>query len=357
MSPIAESANPKFRASIMIKRYLIIVSLFLLSVPGYSQSTTDTLPVSTIETSDVDTTFDYDELMNELDLFLDSLLKPKSFLLVNFSLGSNYFNYWRKNLTQLESTKRGIFSTILGYYHKSGLGLTVSGNVTDDEEKLNLYQFSISPSFDFITNMDWTAGFSYTRYITKDSLNFYTSPLQNELNAYFVWRKTWIQPGIALSYGSGSRTAYKERQKFVEVLRKRKRGNVVTVTNSNETVADFLMTGFVRHSFYWMHVIDSKDHIKFTPQVSFSAGSQQYGFNSTNGIYSVNRRNAASLLFNTGDISIDDQMKFQPVSLTVHLRPEYSIGKVFIQPQFILDYYFPSETLTPLFYLNAGIVF
>jgi len=356
LSQNAEPANAKFWAPIMIKRYLIIVALFLLSVPGFSQTPRDTLTDSAIEIPGIDTSLNYDELMDELDLFLDSLLKPKSFFLVNFSLGSNYFNYWRKNLTQLESTKRGIFSTVLGYYHKSGLGLTVTGNVTDDEEKLNLYQFSISPSFDFITNMDWTAGISYTRYITKDSLNFYTSPLENEINAYFTWRKSWLQPGIAISYGSGSRTEYKERQKFLEKLR-RKRGGPIIITHSNETVADFLVTSYVRHSFYWMHIINSGDHIKLTPQLSFSAGSQQYGFNSSNGIYSVNRRNAASQLFNTGDISVDDKMKFQPVSLTMHLRPEYSIGKVFIQPQFILDYYFPSETLTPLFYLNAGIIF
>ena len=348
--------DPKFCPTIMIKRYLIIVFFFLLSVPGFSQTTGDTIPASTIKIPDVDTSLNYDELMNELDLFLDSLLKPKSFFLVNFSLGSNYFNYWRRNLTQLEATKRGIFSTILGYYHKSGLGLTVSGNVTDDEEKLNLYQFSISPSYDFIANMDWTAGFSYTRYITKDSLNFYTSPLQNELNAYFTWRKSWLQPGIALSYGSGSRTEYKKREKLIEQLRRRRRYPVI-ISQSDESVADFLVTAYVRHNFYWMHILNGKGHIKLTPQVSFSAGSQQYGFNSTNGIYSVNRRNAATLLFNTGDITVDDQMKFQPVSLTMHLRPEYSVGKFFIQPQFILDYYFPSETLTPLFYLNTGFIF
>jgi hypothetical protein len=340
----------------MIKRYLIIVYLFLLSVPGFSQTPRDTLPDAAFEIPGIDTSLDYDELMNELDLFLDSLLRPKSFFLVNFSVGSNYFNYWRRNLTLLESTKRGVFSTILGYYHKSGLGLTVSGNVTDDEEKLNLYQFSISPSFDFIKNIDWTAGISYTRYITKDSLNFYTSPLENEINAYFTWRKPWLQPGIAVSYGSGSRTEYKERKGFLDEIR-RSRGRPIIITNSNETVADFLVTGYVRHSFFWMRVLNSTDHIKLTPQVSFSAGSQQYGFNSTNGIYTVNRRNAATLLFNAGDISVDDKMKFQAVSTTMHIRPEYSIGKFFIQPQFVLDYYFPSETLTPLFFLNAGVVF
>ena len=340
----------------MLKLALIIVTFFFITVPGLTQTSRDTVPVATTEHLEIDTTLDFDELMNDLDLFLDSLLKPRSYFLVNFSLGSNYFNYWRRNLTQLESTKRGIFSTIVGYYHKSGLGLTVSGNVTDDEEKLNLYQFSITPSYDFITSMDWTAGISYTRYITKDSLPFYTSPLQNELNAYFVWRKSWIQPGISLSYGNGSRNEFKERKRFVEYLRRR-RGSIVNITNTNETVADFLVTGFVRHSFYWMRVLGNKDHIKLTPQFSFSAGSQKFGFNSTNGVYTVNRRNTSTLLFNTGDISIEDDMKFQPISLTMHLRPEYSIGKFFIQPQFILDYYFPSESVTPLFFLNTGFVF
>ena len=89
----------------MLKRCLIIASLFLVSVPAVSQTSEDTIPPAIIEIPEIDTSVDYDELMNELDLFLDSLLKPKSFFLVNFSLGSNYFNYWRRNLTQLEPTK------------------------------------------------------------------------------------------------------------------------------------------------------------------------------------------------------------------------------------------------------------
>ena len=273
----------------MFKHYIIIGFISLISVPGLSQTTTDTLPISKNEDLEIDTTIDFDELMNEMDLFLDSLLKPRSFFLANMSLGSNYFNYWRRNLTQLESTKRGIFSTILGYYHKSGSGLTVSANVTDDEERINLYQFSISPSFDFITSLDWTAGISYTRYITKDSLPFYTSPLQNELNAYFVWRKSWLQPGISFSFGNGSRSEYNEKKRFIEYLRRRRTGTIINATNTNETVADFLVSGFVRHSFYWMHLISRKDHVKLTPQVSFSAGSQKFGFNSSSGIYTVNR--------------------------------------------------------------------
>jgi len=341
----------------MFKHYITIAFIVLISVPGFSQPGRDTIPIGRIEELEIDTSLDFDDLMNEMELFLDSMLKPRSFFLANVSVGSNYFNYWRRNLTQLEAAKRGIFSTTLGYYHKSGLGLTVSGNVTDDEEQLNLYQFTISPSFDFVTNTDWIAGISYTRYITKDSLPFYTSPLQNEINSYFVWRKPWLQPGISASFGSGSRTEYKKREKFIENLRRRKPGSIVNVTSTNETVADFLITGFLRHSFYWMHVLHNKDHVKLTPQVSFSSGSQKFGFNGVSSTYAVNRSKAATLISNSGDFNIDDHMKFQPISLTLQVRPEYAFGKFFIQPQFILDYYFPSESLTPLFYLNAGVIF
>ena len=62
--------DPKFWPTIMIKRYLIIFFFFLLSVPGFSQTTGDTIPVSTIKIPDVDTSLNYDELMNELDLSL-----------------------------------------------------------------------------------------------------------------------------------------------------------------------------------------------------------------------------------------------------------------------------------------------
>ncbi|MGZ8557634.1 MAG: hypothetical protein ACXWWC_04855, partial [Chitinophagaceae bacterium] len=59
----------------------------------------------------------------------------------------------------------------------------------------------------------------------------------------------------------------------------------------------------------------------------------------------------------TGDVSIDEKLKFQPLSVSLYLRPEYNIGKFFIQPQFILDYYIPAENLTALLSLNVGVVF
>ena len=342
----------------MYKHHLITAVFFFVSVAGFSQtSPKDTIPVPAHETLDIDTSFNYDELLDDMGLFLDSLLKPRSYFLASVSAGSNYFNYWTRANTKLESIKKNLYSPVLGYYHRSGPGITITGNITDDETKVNLYQVAVSPSFDFIKNSNWIGGFSYVRYFTKDSLPFYTSPLQNEFNGYFIWRKSWVQPGITVSYGHGSRSDFKKRERYIQFLRRRRRGTIINTTNTNETVADFSATASVRHSFYWMHIFGKKDYIKLTPQLAFSAGTQKFGFNRTSSIYAVNLRNAANLLYNTGDVNVDNELKFQPLSLSLYLRPEYDIGKFFIQPQFILDYYFPSDNLSARFSLNAGVIF
>ena len=341
----------------MVKNYFVSTGFVLLSVAGFSQTTPrDTVPVPMHDNLDIDTSFDYDELLKEMDIFLDSLLMPRSYFLTSISAGSGYFNYSKRNNTKLETEKKNVYTPAIGYYYKTGPGLTLSGNIIGDGQQLNLYQFSISPSFDFIQSQDWVGGISYTRYFSKDSLPFYSSPLQNEFNAYFTWRKSWLQPGITASYGWGSRSEYEKQKKYIRLLRLRRRLGYIFTTNTQEDISDFSIAGSLRHSFYWRGILKNKDYIKFTPQIAFSAGTQKFGFNRTTSTYPVNVRNSAGLFYNTGDVSVDEKLKFQPLSLSLYLRPEYNIGKFFVQPQFILDYYIPAGNLTALFSINAGVI-
>jgi hypothetical protein len=242
----------------MLKNYFVAAGFVLLSVAGFSQTTPrDTVPVSPKDNLDFDTTFDYDELLDELDIFLDSLLMPRSYFIASISAGSGYFNYSKRN-NKLETVKKSVYTPTIGYYHKTGPGLTLSGNLSDDGQQFNLYQFSVTPSFDFIQNQDWVSGVSYTRYFTKDSLPFYSSPLQNELNAYFIWRKSWLQPGFTASYGWGSRSEYKKQEKYIKLLRLRRRLGYVFTTDTQEDISDFSIAASVRHSFYWMHILGEK---------------------------------------------------------------------------------------------------
>lgn len=337
------------------KKCIIFYSCVLIATAGYAQDPVDTIPAAN-QGLVIDTSLNYDELLNDLDSFLDSLLAPRSYFMINVSAGNGYFNYKDRNNTRLETKKKLVLSPALGYYDKNGPGITIAGNLIDDGRKYNLYQYAITPSFDFIQSRKWIGSLSYTRYITKSELPFYTTPLQNELNGSFLWRKSWLQPGLSVNYGWGSRKDMKKREGYLELFNIRQGGAVIT---TEEHITDFSMTTSLRHNFYWLSLLKDNDYIRLTPMLAFSAGTQKFGFNQTTGTQPVNIRKGERPAYNTGNVNLDNELKFQPLSLTLYLRSEYSTGKFFIQPQFILDYYFPASTsnLAALFSLNAGFIF
>ena len=305
----------------------------------------------------IDTSINYDDLFRDFDAFMDSILSPNSYFLASLSLGKSYYNFETKSSSLIESSKKLIYSPTMGYYHKSGFGVTTTGYIVNDKKNMNFYQFSVAPSFDYLHNKSLAAGISFTKFITKDSLPFYTTPLQNELYAYFTYRKTWIRPMLALSYGWGSRSDYIKRESVIQDLRLRRRG--FTYINIKESVRDFSLMASVRHDFYWLDVFNKKDHIRVSPQLAFTSGTQKFGFNQSSSTYATVIRTNSNVLYSSEDVYLDDQLKFQPLSLSLFLRGEYSIGRFFIQPQFVLDYYFPSvsQNLTGLFSINAGLMF
>lgn len=306
----------------------------------------------------IDTTLDYDELLQDFDAFMDSILSPHSYFLASLSIGKGYFNFERKGTTTLiETSKKLSYQPTLGYYHSGGFGMTAMGYMVNDEKNMNFYQFSLSPSFDYLHNRSFATGITYSRFFTKDSLPFYTTPLQNELYAYFTYRKLWVRPSIALSYGWGSRSEYAEREELIQSLRMRPTG--FTYINTTESISDFALIASLRHDFYWLDVFTYNDHIRFTPHLSFTSGTQKFGFNQSSNTYATIVRNNSNVLYSTESMYLDDQLEFQPLSLTLTLRSEYSVGKFFVQPQVSMDYYFPADrkNFSAIFSLNTGFIF
>lgn len=309
---------------------------------------------------DIDTSFtevDYDELFNELDLLLDSLTAPRSFGLFNVAIGYNYFYYQAKESYLSEASKKLTYSPTLSYFFKNGLGISVNSIVVNDGQKLNPYQFNVTGSYDYIKNSKFITGVSLTRFFTKNSLSFYTSPLKNAFYSYFTYRHFWLKPSVAVSYGWGSRSSVQERQEYITSLRLAANG--FTRINTRESVNDFNVISSVRHDFYWLDVLGKKDYMRFTPQIVFTSGTQKFGFNQTSSTYATLPRTGANVLYNSDKVYLDDQTYFQPLSLSTYLKAEYSKGKFFIQPQLIFDYYFPAgeKNLTTVFVMNTGIIF
>jgi len=309
---------------------------------------------------DVDTSFtdlDYEDLFNELDLLLDSLTAPRSFALFNIGIGHNYFNYQSKSSYLLEASKKLTYSPSLAYYSKTGFSISANTVIVNDEVHLNPYQFNVTGSYDYLGNNKFLTGIALTHFFTKDSLPFYTSPLKNEIYSYFTYRKLWFKPSLALSYGWGSRQAYEEREEYITSLRLAMNG--FTRVNTRESVNDFNVTGSVRHDFYWLDVLGKKDYIRFTPQIVFTSGTQKFGFNQTSNTYAVLPRTGTNVLYSSDNVHLDDQLYFQPLSLSTYLKAEYSKGKFYVQPQLILDYYFPApeKNFATVVMMNAGVIF
>jgi len=352
----------------MIRKWSIGLVFLLLTATARSQdpvmdssgASKDTLPSANPEKDFFsDTSINYDELFRNFDAFMDSILSPHSYFLISLSMGKGYYNFQDKGSDVIRTEKKLNYLPALAYYHKDGLGLSATGYIVNDETGLNFYQFSFSPAYDYLKNKNFATGISFTKFITKDSLPFYTSPLQNEVYAYFTYRKPWIRPSVSVSYGWGSRSAYEQREVFVQDLRLRRRGFIYI--NTTETVSDFSLIASLRHDFYWLDIFTYNDHIRLTPQLSFTSGTQKFGFNQSSNTYTYGPtlRNPTGNLYSSENIYLDDQIDFQPLSLTMYLRGEYSIGKFFIQPQLNLDYYFPapSNNFSALFSINTGLIF
>lgn len=330
----------------------------MLGVVAFSQRNTKDSVIAPFDNSFlIDTTIDYSELFQDFDAFMDSILSPQSYFLTTLAMGRGFYNFESKANSDINTTKKLTYSPTIGYYHKSGLGITGTGYIVDDGINMNFYQGAISPSFDYLKNKALATGISYTRFVSKDSLPFYTTPLKNELYGYFTYRRSFIRPTVALSYGWGSRSDYSQREEQILDLRLRRRG--FTYINTEESIRDFSLITSVRHDFYWLDVFTYRDHIRFTPQLSFTSGTQNFGFNQKSSTYVNILRNNSSVLYSTENVYLDDQLKFQPLALTMHFRGEYSIGKFFVQPQFTMDYYFPAanNNFNSIFSINVGCMF
>ena len=154
----------------------------MLFTSAFSQNNSADTAITPIKDIPVlDTTLNYDELFQDFDAFMDSILSPHSYLLASLSMSKGYYNFERKNSYLIETSKKLTYSPTLGFYHKGGLGITGTGYIVDDGVNLNFYQGAITPSYDYLNNKSLATGISYTKFFTKDSLPFYTTPLQNEL--------------------------------------------------------------------------------------------------------------------------------------------------------------------------------
>ena len=310
----------------------------------------------------VDSLMSNDSLMKDLSAFIDSVQKPHSLLALELGVGNGFFT--SKSATAATGYVSKTFLTpTVTYLHKSGLGISASAYATEDLGKVVVYQGAITPSFD-LARRNWAGGVSYTRYINKDSVSFGLNPLRNDFYGYFVWKKWWLEPGVAYDMSFDS---------YESITRKTKIGaggttNTVKISDVNVYLMSGLLT--LQHDFEWFGVFNPNDHIAFTPTLMTLADKSDYSLSVSKSVKEGVKERADAITVGTpltppvpmtSHKTSDKSGPWTIESTGILLDAVYTYKHFLFSPQILTTCFFnPSAGVQPLrisYLANIGLVF
>lgn len=306
-----------------------------------------------------DTTAIMDSLMEDFEKFIDSVSAPKSFFSADIGFGNRTFSINNNALnTQSTSNSLSILPS-LGYYNKSGLGISISGFAANYKKGMEFYQFAITPSYDYDGDKI-AAGVSYTHYFAKDSGIAVSSPYENDLYGYFQLRsKSNWRFGVALGYATGKfndQLSYRDSvRRFNNVTQRLEWTYFKTTLNSVNKINDFMVSGSVRKDYEWDAVFSKRDNITLNLTGYLVAGLSK--INSTTNQRFGSRQIELAKLRPT--YTSADGTGFQMQSVALSLGIFYTIGKFSVQPVWYMDYYIPEaeKNFSNVFSVNVGFNF
>ena len=303
-----------------------------------------------------------DSLLKDFKDLVDELVAPKSFFSVGAGLGNRTFSVKNNSLnTQESTTDRLSVTPYAGYYHKSGLGLTLMGFATSfPDQTFGVYQYAVTPSYDY-TSRRFAAGISYTRYFGKDTALLSTSPYDNDAYAYIsLIRKKW-RFGLAAGYATGffsDKLHYQDSVlRFSSILQRLVWVHYDATVHSKSKIRDFSLSATVRRDFQWDDVLKKGDNITFSI-VGYLVGGSSHMNTSTDANVNLNFSKITLQRFRRSYAN-ENGNRFQLQSTALSFSLYYAIGKFNINPVWFMDYYFPdaSKKYSQVFSLAAGFNF
>lgn len=325
---------------------LLLIFITITATHAYGQS--DSLTIE--ERRILDSMFRNDEFIKLM------MGKEKSYIDLGIGMGNTVFSLKNNALNAGQAqTNKLYYTPSVGYFHKSGLAISINGYLATDEGKLKMYQWAISPSYTFI-NKKITAGISYTRFIRGSEASFDMSPFKNDFYASVVYKKTWIQPGLAAGYSFGKQTEYYDSA-FWFSPQPPANPRVIYLRDTITTkISGFSLTLSASHTWSFWELLHKQDGLQLRPAFMLNAASQHWNTTHSSRLFTHFPRLANYLKRRFGDGSGSDKFNLQ--SLAFAGSVSYFFGKFYLLPQLYLDYYLPSTTekrLTALFSLTAGV--
>lgn len=299
-----------------------------------------------------------DSMLANDDLFQALKNRDRSYFDISLGMGNGVFSIKNKSLdASQESTSKIFYTPSVGYFHKSGFALSFSGYMVSDSGSLKMYQYALSPSYTY-DNKTLTAGIFYTRFISGAGTSFSESPFKNDFYASFLYKKTWIQPGLSGGFSTGKSKEYFDTTVLILVPgssppRYISRRITDTITTR---VSSFSLTASATHEWDFEHLLFKKDALSIQPTFLLNAGSQHWNISHSSSLSKRRPIVQKALKARFGDGSGNESFTLQSIAFSGQFT--YYIGKWYLQPQIYLDYYLPSTTynrLTTLYSVVLGI--
>ncbi|MEO7801221.1 MAG: hypothetical protein ABIR81_04440 [Ginsengibacter sp.] len=284
---------------------------------------------------------------------LNSLDADKSYFTISVGASNRLASVNNNSINAQQGNLKTVITPAVSYNHKSGLGLSAAGYVVRNAENNGLHRFSLTPFYNHSFNKSLALGLSYTRFFSDNKYNAVESPIQNDLYANVLYKKGFVEPGLAFGYSTGK---YNEIDKVtINIPRE---GRTTFSDTAITSIKSFSVTGSVEHRFLLYTKMSKQSALLFIPSILLNAGNNSFSVTHHNNFPGTVRGNGRRRLFRTQDVDGVSAFELQSTGLNLYLN--YSIHKFSFQPQIYLDYYLPSTSesrFTQLFNVNIEYSF
>lgn len=340
----------------MLKPLILFAVIACVNLCAHAQETTkDSIPVT--DTIPINT----DSIEKEIDNFLayyDSLKAPRSYWLVSIGGGNTQFSVKNLALNAQQSTANLSITPTVGYYAKSGFGITYNNYLLTEDGKTQLLQHALTLSYDQLQLEKVSFGFSYTRFFGKKEFVNQVSPYDNDFLAYIQFGKKKFTPGAMLGFSSGR---YRETLEYLDSAQVR-----IPLTNQFATryffvsdtsdirIRDFSIIPYLRYQ-WELNGFGKKDYFVLQPSLLLLGSTNNVTIDSKGSYKQTDRLTRSRSYAET----YSQKTNFQFQSLGLQLDASWYIGKFFLNPQVYIDYYLLSSQYkwSSLFSVQTGFMF
>ena len=340
----------------MLKPLILFAVITCVNLCARAQTTAkDSIPVP--DTIPINT----DSIEKEIDHFLayyDSLKAPRSYWLISIGGGNTQFSVKNLALNAQQSTANLSITPTVGYYAKSGFGITYNNYLLTEKGKTQLLQHALTLSYDQLQLEKLSYGFSYTRFFGKKEFVNQVSPYDNDFLAYVQFGKKKFTPGVMLGFSSGR---YRETLEYLDSIQTR-----IPLTNQfatryffvNDTsdirIRDVSIVPYLRYE-WELNGFGKKDYFILQPSILLLGSASNIKIDSK-GSYKQTDRLSRSRSYKE---TYSQKTNFRFQSLGLQLDASWYIGKFFLNPQLYIDYYLLSSQYkwSSLFSMQTGFMF